>query len=133
LSVDSTALNGRWNRHLHAVTSVDEHNWMYHLAFEFFELESKDSWTWFLQQLRKAIGEPPILAIHADACKGLTESVKDVFPNAKRREYFKHLMQNYMKQHFAGNEYMYHAARTYRSEVYEQHISNVASIGGDKA
>jgi hypothetical protein len=45
LSVDSTALNGRWNGHLPSVTSVDDHNWMHPLAFRFFESESKESWT----------------------------------------------------------------------------------------
>jgi hypothetical protein len=71
------------------------------------------------------------LAIHSDACKGLTKSVKDVFLNAERRECFRHLMQNYMK-HYPGKEYMYPAARTYRSEVYEHHMANVTSIGGGK-
>jgi hypothetical protein len=85
-----------------------------------------------LQQLHKAIGEPPILAINSDACKGLTMAVAEVFPRVERREYFGHLMQNYMKQ-FGGKEYMYPAARTYRSEVYEHHMVNVASIGGARA
>jgi hypothetical protein len=31
LSVDSTALNGRWNGHLASATGVDGHNWMYHV------------------------------------------------------------------------------------------------------
>jgi hypothetical protein len=55
LSVDTTALNGRWNGHLPYVTGVDGHNWMYPIAFGFFEGESKESWTWFLQQLRTTI------------------------------------------------------------------------------
>jgi hypothetical protein len=97
LSVDSITLNGRWNGHLPSVTSVDGHNWMFPVAFGFFECESAESWMWFLLQLRKAIGEPPLLAIHSDPCKGLTESVKNVFPNAERRECFGHLMQNYIK------------------------------------
>jgi transposase-like protein len=71
---------------------------MFSVAYGFFKSESKESWTWFLLQLQKAIGEPALLAIHADACKGLTEAVKDVFPNAERRECFRHLMQNYVKQ-----------------------------------
>jgi hypothetical protein len=33
LSVDSTSLNGRRNGQLHSVTSVDNHNWMYPIAF----------------------------------------------------------------------------------------------------
>jgi hypothetical protein len=75
LSIDSTALNGRWNDHLPSATSVDGHNWMFPVAFGFFEYETKESWTWFLQQLRKAIGEPPHLAMSSDACVGLTNSV----------------------------------------------------------
>jgi hypothetical protein len=48
LSVDSTALNGRWNGHLPSSTAMDGHNWMYSVAFSFFEGESTDSWRWFL-------------------------------------------------------------------------------------
>jgi hypothetical protein len=97
LSIDSTILNGRWNGHLPSSTSVDDHNWMFHVAFDFFEYETKQSWTWFLQQLRKAIGEPPLLTISSDACVGLTNSVKEIFPHAERRECFRYLMQNYIK------------------------------------
>jgi hypothetical protein len=88
LSVDSTMLNGRWNGHLPSATCVDGHNWMFSVAFGFFEIESTDSWTWFLLQLRKAIGEPPRLALHCDASKGLIAAVKDVFPQAEMRECF---------------------------------------------
>jgi hypothetical protein len=52
LSVDSTMLNGRWNDHLPFATGVDGHNWMFPIAFGFFEGELKDSWTWFLLQQR---------------------------------------------------------------------------------
>jgi transposase-like protein len=82
-----------------------------------------------LQHLRKAIGEPPILIISSDAYKELTMTVGEVFPSAERRECFRHLMQNYMKQ-FAGKDYVYTVAWAYRSEVYEHHMVNVASIGG---
>jgi hypothetical protein len=35
LSIDSTALNGRWNGHMAAATSIDGHNWMYcHTRFQ---------------------------------------------------------------------------------------------------
>ena len=39
LSVDSTALNGRWNGHLPSVTAVDGHNWMFPLCFGYFILK----------------------------------------------------------------------------------------------
>jgi transposase-like protein len=97
LSVDSTLLNGRWNDHLPSATGVDGHNWMFPIAFGFFEVESKDSWTWFLLQLRNAIGQPSPLAIHCDASKGLIGAMQDVFPQAEMRECFRHLMQNVIK------------------------------------
>jgi transposase-like protein len=74
-----------------------------------FESESKDSWTWFLLQLCKAIGEPPMLAMHCDASKGLIGAVKDVFPRAEMSECFQHLVQNYNKQ-FVEKEHMYPTA-----------------------
>src|SRR5438128_4661527 len=41
LSIDSTALNGRWNGHLAVATGVDGNNWMYPVAFGFFDSETK--------------------------------------------------------------------------------------------
>jgi hypothetical protein len=35
-SIDSTALNGRWNGHLPSATILDGHNWMFSVAFGFF-------------------------------------------------------------------------------------------------
>jgi hypothetical protein len=43
LSVNSTTLNGRWNGHIPSITSMDGHNWMFYVAFVFFEFESKES------------------------------------------------------------------------------------------
>jgi hypothetical protein len=70
-----------------------------------------------------------LLAICYDACKGLTESVRDMFPHAEWRECFKHRMQNYIKQ-FSRREHMYLDARAYRKEVHDHHKANVASIEG---
>jgi hypothetical protein len=45
LSVDSTALNGRWNGQLASAIGVDGHNWMYPIAFGFFDSDTYDNWT----------------------------------------------------------------------------------------
>lgn len=71
LSVDSAALNGTWSGHLPSVTGVDGHNWMFPVAFGFFYSKTEDNWTWFFEQLHKAIGHLPVLAICSNACKGL--------------------------------------------------------------
>jgi len=51
--------------------ALDEHNWMFPLAFGFFDTETKDNWVWFMEQLGKATGPLPRLAVCTDACKGL--------------------------------------------------------------
>jgi hypothetical protein len=126
LSVDSTALNGRWNGHLAAATALDGHNWMYPVAFGFMDSKSKDNWVWFMTQLRRAIGNMEKLAICTDAGKGLMTAVELVFPQADKRECFRHLMQNFIKR-FHGNSYrgMYPAARAYRQAKFDRHIGPI--------
>lgn len=124
LSVDSTALNGRWNGHLAAATTLDGHNWMFPVAFGFFDAGTSKNWTWFFEQLQKAIGNPPVLSISSDACKGLENAVKKVYPWAEHRECFRHLMQNFRKRYRGpvfGN--MYPAARARRADKYQHYIS----------
>jgi len=124
LSIDSTALNGRWNGHLASAVAVDDHNWMYPLAFGFIASEIEDNWTWFMTQLKKAIGDPPLLAVCIDACKGLENAVKRVFPKAEQRECFLHLMKNFQKK-FRGFGRMYPAARAYDQDIFFEHMAAI--------
>lgn len=126
ISIDSTHLNGKWNGHLAAVTGLDGHNWMYPVAFGFFDAETELNWTWFMRQLKKAIGDLPVLAVCTDACKGLENAVKTVFPNAEQRECFRHLMGNAVKK-FRGENFsrMWPAAMTYKKSTYDYHMKLV--------
>jgi hypothetical protein len=132
LSIDSTALNGRWNGHMAAATTIDGHNWMYPLAFGYIDGETDDNWVWFMSQLKKAIGDLPLLFVCTDACKGLENSVKLVFPQADQRECFRHLMQNFVKR-FGGDIFskMYPTARAYRAEVSQFFYNQVVEASPD--
>jgi hypothetical protein len=44
---------------------------MFPLAFGLFKSETVESWTWFMTQLKKVIGDLSVLAICSDAQKGL--------------------------------------------------------------
>jgi transposase-like protein len=55
--------------------------------------------------------------------KGLENVIKDVFPHAKQRECFRHMMQNYVKRFSRGAEHMYPSARAYRKVVYDHHCN----------
>lgn len=126
LSIDSTHLNGKWNGHLGAVTALDGHNWMFPVAFGFFDAETTENWNWFMSQLKKAIGDPPVLAVCTDACKGLENAVKNVFPNAEQRECFRHLMGNAVKK-FRGEKFshMWPAAKAYKKSKFHWHMKQV--------
>jgi transposase-like protein len=73
-----------------------------------------------MEHLRKAIGDPPLLVVSSDACKGLENAVKNVFLHSEQRECFRHLMDNYVKK-YGGAENMYPAARAYRKVVHEHY------------
>jgi hypothetical protein len=128
ISIDSTHLNGLWNGQLPAAQALDGHNWMYPLAFGLFDSETKDNWTWFMEQLSKAIGPMENLAVCTDACKGLEAAVAKIFPNCEQRECFRHLMEN-MKKSYRGEVYaknMWSAARAYTPHKYKYFFEKVA-------
>nr|AGR45850.1 mutator-like transposase [Zea mays] len=126
LSIDSSALNGRWNGHIAAATAIDGHNWMYPVAFGFIDGETNDNWAWFMRQLKNVVAEVPNLAVCTDACKGLENAIKEAFPQAEHRECFRHLMNNFVKR-FGGDIFskMYPAARAYRKEVFQYFFQQV--------
>jgi transposase-like protein len=51
-----------------------------------------------MNQLNKEICDPSLLAVCTDACKGLENIVKNVFPNAEQRECFLHLMKDFLEK-----------------------------------
>jgi hypothetical protein len=56
---------------------------MYPIAFGFIDSKTQDNWTWFMEHLRRAIGDPPLLVVSSDACKGLENAVNVVFPHVE--------------------------------------------------
>ncbi|KAK1679119.1 hypothetical protein QYE76_039967 [Lolium multiflorum] len=86
LAVDATTLHGRFKGQLVAATPIDGHSWMFPVAYGVLEVESEESLTWFLQNLRDLIGHPIGLVIHTYACKGLESAVEAVFPGVEHRE-----------------------------------------------
>ena len=127
LGIDSTALTGRYNGQLVAACALDGHNWMYPVAWGIIGSESKDNWTWFMSQLKKAIGHPPVLAISSDACKGLDGAVKKVFLGIEHRECMRHLWTNFWKK-YRGEVFdknMWPAARAYRCERFDIHFGQI--------
>jgi hypothetical protein len=127
ISIDSTHLNGKLNGQLEVVTASDGHNWMFPVAYGFIESKNGDNWTWFMNQVKKAIGDPPsVLVVCTYACKGLENVVKSVFPQAEQHECFRHMWNNF-KKYFHGDVFgrLWPAARAYKMEEYQHHMAKV--------
>jgi transposase-like protein len=62
------------------------------------ESENAESWTWFLENLRKAIGTPNGLVISSDMQKGLEIAIMQIYPHAEHRECIRHLYNNFKKK-----------------------------------
>jgi transposase-like protein len=102
LALDATTLNGRFRGHLVAACTIDAHNWLFLVAYSVLEIESAESWTWFLENLWHVILFDDGLAIHTDACKGLEIIVEDVFSRVEHRECMRHLAAHFKLQGFKG-------------------------------
>ena len=132
LSIDSSFLTGKWNGQLAACNALDGHNWMFPIAIGMFQSETEASWIWFMMQLKRCIGPVSPLAIHTDACKGLENAVKSVFPHAEQRECFGHMWMNLIKK-FRGDEFgrMWPAARSYTRQTHSYHLGKILASCSD--
>ncbi|XP_076924475.1 uncharacterized protein LOC143586914 [Bidens hawaiensis] len=69
ISLDACHLKGRFNGVLFGATGVDDNNSIFLVAYGVLESENKNSWIWFLELLKKAIGTPNGLVISFDMQK----------------------------------------------------------------
>ena len=91
-----------------AATGRDGNNNMYPIAWAVVPKEDTENWTWFLEQLKYALGGESgkfgYYTIMSDRQKGLIKAVNTVFPNCPVRYCLRHIYANFQTAGFRGED-----------------------------
>ncbi|KAM5554008.1 hypothetical protein ABKV19_025974, partial [Rosa sericea] len=100
LGLDGCHLKSAYGGQLLAAVGLDPNNTTYVVAYAMVEIESKDSWDWFLRLLAKDLnitGEGNGFTFISDKQKGLLPACEVVLPLAYHRFCVRHLWTNFNK------------------------------------
>lgn len=97
IALDGCHLKGKFNGVLVSATCIDGNNSIFPVAYGVLESKNTNSWTWFIESLKKAIGTPDGLVLSSDMQKGLQAAIMHVYPNVEHRECIRHLYSNFKK------------------------------------
>ncbi|KAM3295464.1 hypothetical protein ACQJBY_038010 [Aegilops geniculata] len=92
-----------------AATGRDANNNMYPIAFGVVGVEDTPNWSWFLTQLKYALGGTEEgkfgkYTFMSDRQKGLLNAVTTVFPNCPHRYCLRHIYANFQRAGFRGED-----------------------------
>ncbi|KAM3410369.1 hypothetical protein ACQJBY_002527 [Aegilops geniculata] len=127
IGVDGCFVKLTTGQQILAATGRDGNNNIFPIAFAIVDKEDTASWSWFLTQLKYALGGESgkygKYTIISDRQKGLLKAINNVFPNCPQRYCLRHIYQNFQTAGFRGEElkkYMDQASYLYTEHGFEQ-------------
>nr|XP_020146808.2 uncharacterized protein LOC109732028 isoform X2 [Aegilops tauschii subsp. strangulata] len=127
IGVDGCFIKLSTGQQILAATGRDGNNNIYPIAFGVVDKEDTDSWTWFLTQLKDALGGESgkfgYYTIISDRQKGLLNAVNHVFPNCPQRFCLRHIYQNFQTAGFRGDELKKHMDAASYSYTKNEHLA----------
>ncbi|KAL4377761.1 hypothetical protein GQ457_02G024330 [Hibiscus cannabinus] len=105
ISLDGCYLKGSFKGEILSVVGRDGNNQIFPIAWALVEVENRDTWTWFLQNIQKDLnlGDGSNFTLISDMQKGLLEEVHQCLPNVEHRFCARHMYANWKKLHKGGD------------------------------
>ncbi|CAL8120873.1 unnamed protein product [Prunus armeniaca] len=99
IGLDACHLNGVYGGQLLTAVGIDPNNETWVLAYAVVEMETRESWTWFIDLLAKDVDIVNSYgwAFISDKQKGLPGAFEDIVSNAETRFCVRHLWDNFNK------------------------------------
>ncbi|XP_028115334.1 uncharacterized protein LOC114313164 [Camellia sinensis] len=136
IGVDRCHLKGPYGGVLISAVALDGNNGLFPLALAIVEGECKDSWSFFLHNLRTIIEDAlpsRPWTIMSDQQKGLDKIVSDIIPEATHRRCCMHLYNNFRAK-FPGlilRKQFWRAARAYNQMEYDKTMQAIKDLNND--
>ena len=129
IGLDGCFLKGKFGGVCLAACALDGNNGMFPIGIYICNQESKETWTYFLNQLKPHVTKhPKPLTFISDQGKGLDSAVTNIFPTSTHRFCFRHLYKNFKKHGFGGKHLenlSWGAARAYMRSDFEKMMASM--------
>ncbi|RVW66338.1 hypothetical protein CK203_066281 [Vitis vinifera] len=107
IAIDSTHMSGPYRGALFSAIAYDANDSMFPLAFGVMSSKNYEDWSWFLQNLKKVVGDKEVFII-LDRHPTLFRSVPEVFGLENHTYCYHHLKENFSsffnKHNIRGNK-----------------------------
>lgn len=132
-------LTSKYLGNLLSVTSFDADGGLFLVAFGVVDVETDDSWMWFLSEFHKLLQENvdiiPQLTVLSDGRKGIADAVRRKFPRAYHAICLRHLSENINKEfkNIRLSHILSKAAYSITSSGFKESISEIGEVCADAA
>ncbi|XP_052726187.1 uncharacterized protein LOC128194666 [Vigna angularis] len=136
IGLDGAFSKGKYGGELLTTVGRDGNDQMLPIAYAVVEVENKDSWTWFLNQMIDDLGGGEVcssITFVSDQEKGLLPAMQQLLPGVDQRFCVRHLYSNFRKK-FPGKNLkrmMWRAATATHPQNWEKEMRNIKDINED--